>query len=76
MLEAFVELLIIYIIYKIVFDFIIPVYFASKEMKKKMNEFNRQMQQNQQQFNTPKPSKTEKPKTDFDSDYIDYEEVK
>ena len=76
MLETFVELFVIYIIYKIVFDFIIPVYSASKQMNKKMDEFKRQMQQNQQQ---QQPSTTARPQTSkpgVEDDYIDYEAIK
>jgi len=72
------EIFLIYILYKLVFDFIIPVYQTSKRVKKqfgemhskmqdKMNEFNRQ--QNQAQPNTSKAPKK-------DEDYIDYEEIK
>lgn len=77
MLETFVELFVIYIIYKLVFNFIIPVYVASKQMNKKINEFKQQMQQNQQQ---QQPSSTtnrpQTSKTSIEDDYIDYEEIK
>ena len=75
------ELVVIYILYKLIFSFIIPLYNASKQMKGKMNEMHERMhaqqraqaeQQSQQQ--TPQPPKaTEKISKE---DYIDYEEVK
>lgn len=76
------ELIVIYILYKLIFDFIIPLYTASKQMKGKMSEMQQRMQQQQraqaeqqmQQSQTPQPPKaTEKISKD---EYIDYEEVK
>ena len=75
------ELVVIYILYKIIFDFIIPLYKASKQMKGKMNDMQERMhqqqraqaeQQRQQQPPQP-PRATERISKD---DYIDYEEVK
>ena len=76
------ELVVIYILYKIIFDFIIPLYNASKQMKGKMSDMQQRMQQQQraqaeQQRHNSQPPKspvaTEKISKD---DYIDYEEVK
>lgn len=76
------ELIVIYILYKLIFDFIIPLYTASKQMKGKMSEMQQRMQQQQraqaeqqmQQSQTRQPPKaTEKISKD---EYIDYEEVK
>ncbi len=69
------ELFVIYLVYKFIFEFIIPVYRASKHVKQKMND----MHQNQanpvnNQYNnvqsTPPPEKASH------KDYIDYEEIK
>lgn len=46
-----------YFIYKLIFEFIIPVYKATKQMKRKMNEFQDQMNQNNQ-FETHQTNKT------------------
>ena len=70
-------------LYKLVFEFIIPVYNASKRMKDQVNQMQQKMREEQQrqQFERngyvkadvgPKGS-SEKP---VDKDYIDYEEVK
>ena len=75
------ELVVIYILYKLIFSFIIPLYNASKQMKGKMNEMQERMQaqqraqaEQQSQQETPQPPKaTEKISKE---DYIDYEEVK
>ena len=76
MLETFVELFIIYIVYKLVFNFIIPVYVASKQMNKKMDEFKQQMQQNQQQQQSSTTARPQTSKSGSEDDYIDYEEIK
>ena len=75
------ELVVIYILYKLIFSFIIPLYNASKQMKGKMTEMQERMQAQQRaqaeqqgQQQTPQPPKsTEKISKE---DYIDYEEVK
>ena len=73
------ELFIIYMLYKVVFDFIIPVYRTTKQMKQKMSDMHQKMQEQertQQQFNPPKVNKTTSAPSNFADDYIDYEEVK
>jgi len=71
--------IVIYFIYKVVFDFILPVSHAGKQMKQQfrnMNEHMRQQQQNNyqqpnhQQNTSPRKSEKE------EGDYIDFEEVK
>jgi hypothetical protein len=77
MLKVLFELFMLYLLYKLVFDFIIPIYQTTKQVKQKVGEMqrnmNEQMQKQNNQFaDTPK---TNAPKVDKD-DYIDYEEVK
>ena len=76
------QLLLIYFLYKLIFDFIIPIYQTSKRVKSQMREMNARMQQqtnrdnysaNQQQNTSAKPPKQE---TVSKEDYIDYEEIK
>jgi hypothetical protein len=69
------ELFVLYILYKLIFDFIIPIAQTTRQVKRqfgdiqeKMNQFNQQQQTN----NTP-PKSSPKPSNE---DYIDYEEVK
>lgn len=77
MLKALFELFVLYLVYKLIFDFIIPVYSATKqasqkmsEMQSKMNDhFNRQQQQ-------AGAGTTEKPSKPAREDYIEFEEVK
>ena len=66
--RLFFELLLIYIVYKVVFELVIPLYQGTRIMQKKMDQFKESAQQE------PRKEK-EKPAT-HDDDYIDYEEIK
>jgi hypothetical protein len=71
--EIFFYAIVIYLVYKIIFDFIVPVSGAGRQMKqqfKNVNEhFNQQQQKAQENNNQPKSKKVV-------GDYIDFEEVK
>ena len=74
------EIFLLYLLYKLIFDFIIPIYIASKKVKnqfgemhskmqEQMNQYNRQTAQQSQTATTAKPEKKKE-------EYIDYEEIK
>lgn len=77
------EIFLIYILYKLIFEFIIPIFNATKTVKKQFTDMHSKMQDqvnkmNQQQTTgpaAPKPTTTSTnvPKA---GDYIEYEEVK
>jgi sortase (surface protein transpeptidase) len=76
------ELFVFYLLYKLVFDFIIPVYNTTKQVKKQfgdmqntMQEQMKQQQQQEQNQYSPKSTATP-PRPPKSDDYIDYEEVK
>lgn len=77
-LEIILEVLFLYFLYRLVFDFIIPVYRSSKKIHRNIKEMHGKMQdhlrqqQQQQQNNTPPPT-SHKVK---EGEYIEYEEVK
>ena len=74
-LRLLFELFVIYILYKFIFEFIIPVYNTTKQVKQKMN----QMQQKQDSpVNDPytKTHASEAHKKPSHEDYLDYEEIK
>jgi sortase (surface protein transpeptidase) len=77
MLRTLLLLFALYLLYKLIFDFIIPIYNTTSQVKKKVGEMQQKMNEQMQQqnnFNTPpKEADTPKPKRD---DYIDFEEVK
>ncbi len=73
-----------YLLYKLVFDFIIPVYRSARQVRQQMGDIQQRMRQQfeeqqaaqqgysqQQQQSAPRPA----PKSDK-GDYIDFEEIK
>ena len=82
MIDVLVTILILYLLYKLIFDFIVPVSKTTSHFKSQVNEMRRQQEartQQQQPQATPKqPNKTSSTKntTTTDGEYIDFEEVK
>lgn len=78
--ELFYEFIIAYIIYKLVFGFVVPVYRAGKMMKENMGKMQEEMARAQQQFyqqhEQQKAQSSATNSRSADEDYIDYEEVK
>lgn len=72
------ELFLLYMLYKLVFDFIIPVYRASKRMKEQVTNMHQKMQEQQHapsgKVHNTHTDSTTAPKVE--KDYIDFEEVK
>ena len=75
------DLFLLYIVYKIIFDFIIPVANTTKHVKKQFSNFNSHLREDAKQpynpqsntnFKAPKKEPVVTPKTD---DYIDFEEI-
>ncbi|OQY92537.1 MAG: hypothetical protein B6D37_14695 [Sphingobacteriales bacterium UTBCD1] len=67
-----------YLLYKIVFELIIPVHKTSQQMKKGFQDMNRRMseQMNKTEQNYAKtPRESAAPKADAD-DYLEFEEIK
>lgn len=73
------EIVVVYILYQIIFNFIVPLYRASKQMKGTFNNMQEKMKEQQdaqqRQYNKPEDIK-KKPTQTAAGDYIDYEEVK
>ncbi|CAN5309236.1 hypothetical protein BH09BAC2_BH09BAC2_05410 [soil metagenome] len=69
------ELFLIYIIYKLIFGFVIPIYQTTKRVKKQFGEMNEKMNQ---QMNTEVPTTppTAAKPSSKNEEYIDYEEIK
>lgn len=71
------EIFLIYLLYKFIFDFIIPIYESSKKIKKQFGEMQNKMQSDLRNYqNTPKPAEPVAPQPKKEGDYIDFEEVK
>jgi len=71
--EVFFYAIVVYLAYKIIFDFIVPVTHAGRQMKQQFKNVNKQF--NQQQRSTQESSNQPKSKKVV-GDYIDFEEVK
>jgi len=74
------EILLIYILYKLIFDFIIPIYQTTRRVKKQFGEMHAKMQDQMHQYNQQNGNRTNtatsaKP-VNKKEEYIDYEEVK
>ena len=68
----------IYLAYRLVFHFIIPIYKTTRQVKKQFREMHSRMQDNmsqQEPFQQPATPATEN-KTQQAGDYIDFEELK
>lgn len=73
------ELFLIYILYKFIFDFVIPIYNTTKKVKKQFGDMQEKMNQQMNGFNQQQQTKTTPPPVkpvESKEDYIDYEEVK
>ncbi len=76
-----IELFALYFLYKLIFDFIIPVAKTTKQVKKQFSDMSAQMQekmkqqQTQQQDTFAQTTSSNKPPTGK-GDYIEFEEVK
>lgn len=69
----------IWVLYKLIFEFIIPVYRSTKVMRSKFREMHENMQNqmnqtNQNNYTDPSESKTNR--TQPPGDYIEFEEIK
>lgn len=69
--------IIIYVLYKFIVGFLIPVAGASKKMRDTMRNMQKNMNEsNAEQPSSPISSKTEKQSNTPKGDYIEFEEVK
>ncbi len=68
--------LLIYFLYRFIFNFIIPVTRATREMRSKMTEFQNRMQEQQHGFAPQRPEPVKESPKAKEGDYIDFEEVK
>lgn len=72
--------LLIWFLYNLVFRFIVPIYRASRQMKRQFNQVRERMeeeQRRQQQASSgPGFQESQSPKAPPAGDYIDFEEVK
>ena len=74
-----IELFFLYLLYKLIFGFIIPVYNTTKQVKQKVGEMQHQMNEQmkaQQQRQTNNTTGKQPASKATGVDYIDFEEIK
>ncbi|MEI8058578.1 MAG: hypothetical protein WCG67_00365 [Ferruginibacter sp.] len=79
MFKGLFELFVFYLFYKLIFDFIVPIYQTSKQVKQKVNEMQRTMNEHLKQQQNTAPNKNaagQAPQPKKNDDYIEFEEVK
>ncbi|MDE3126228.1 MAG: hypothetical protein KGK14_11985 [Bacteroidota bacterium] len=78
MLKVIIWVCVLYLIYKFVFDLVVPIGKATSEMKQKINAMHQAQQQAEAQHETTASSR--KPASNnvkpSDEEYIDFEEMK
>lgn len=75
-IETALEIFLLYLLYKFIFDFIIPVYQSSKKIKQQFGEMQDKMQSDLKNYQSHQTPAQPKPAPKKDEDYIDFEEVK
>lgn len=70
------ELFLIYILYQLIFEFIIPIYNSTKKIRNQFNDLHEKIQKDMDAANTPQSSFKESPKVKREGDYIEFEEIK
>jgi hypothetical protein len=68
--------ILLYLLYKFVFELLIPVSKATSQVKDKLKEMQEQQQAQQRQQQQAAPSQRAQTTNAKDSDYIEFEEVK
>jgi hypothetical protein len=77
LIRVIFELLVLYLVYKLIFDFIIPVYKTTKQVSQKMGEMQTKMnEQAKQQANAHEEATKAQAARPAKEDYIEFEEVK
>ena len=79
MFKIIVDLVIVYLLYKLIFDFIIPVYQTTKQVRQKVGEMQTKMQEHMKKQDQQAKYAATPQHQDIKSakeDYIDFEEVK
>lgn len=71
------EIFLVYLLYKLIFDFIVPLYRSAKRVKSQMNKMREKMEQHHATSTSQPEKKPETPKEEEEEgEYIDYEEVR
>ena len=69
------ELFLIYILYKLIFEFVIPLYQSAKKIRRQFAEMQSKMQQGGNRYGETETAAPE-PRVKKEGEYIEFEEVK
>lgn len=81
-MKLIITVLVLYILYKLIFDYVIPISRSASDFKQKVNQMRKmqeeQFRQNDSQYQNNRESAVNQKTstTTTDGEYIDYEEVK
>ncbi len=71
------EFFLVYVLYKLIFDFIIPIYQSAGKMKRQFGEMQNRMQQDINAANAARQRTSRSAeRVKKEGEYIDYEEIK
>lgn len=76
MIRIIIWAIVAYCIYKIVFDFLIPIFRVSRRMKRQVREFQRQANGEFENYQKDNISPNQAPPKQKQGEYIDFEEIK
>ncbi len=81
MLRVILWILVGYFVYRFVFNFLVPIFRVSRQMKRQVREFQNHMQGQQQQYQGHSQQQASAqqhpaPPKEKAGDYIDFEEIK
>jgi hypothetical protein len=78
MARIFFLAIVVYLLYRLIFDLIIPIFTTTRQVRNKFNAMRDQMQDHQQNANQRKSASASTPEKPMSKvgEYIDFEEIK
>lgn len=76
LIRILLELFVLYLVYKLIFDFIIPIFQTTKQMKQQMGKMQEQVRQQQEQAKQQNFQSNDKEPAPKKEDYIEFEEIR
>ena len=76
MLREILYIIAIYFLYKFIFEFLVPLFTATKQMQQNIRSMQQDMNRQQQRTNTQTQPTVHPEQKAPEHDYIDFEEVK
>ena len=70
------ELFLTYLLYKIIFEFILPVYHSTKKIRKQFGDMQQKMEEERNASYSRTTAAQPETKVKREGDYIEYEEIK